>query len=92
VRLARLRAGAALTRAYVGVGGAGGDKVVVLWLRLDRGGEQAAPALTALSTMRNALPLPLEVEGGWSMEGALRPTAMRKLRIVTLGLAWMGNA
>ena len=72
VRLARLNAQAALVQTYLGVGGAGGDREVVLWLRLARGdGDQTgATAVAAISKMRNSLPLPLEVESGWSLEGA----------------------
>jgi hypothetical protein len=71
-RLARLNAQAALLQTYLGVGGAGGDTEVVLWLRLARGdGDQTgATAVAAISKMRNSLPLSLEVESGWSLEGA----------------------
>jgi hypothetical protein len=71
-RLARLNAQAALLQTYLGVGGAGGDTQVVLWLRLARGdGDQTgATAVAAISKMRNSLPLSLEVESGWSLEGA----------------------
>lgn len=72
VQLARLNAQAALVRTYLGVGGAGGDKRVVLWLRLSRadGDHTGATAVSAISKMRDSLPLSLEVESGWSLEGA----------------------
>lgn len=61
---------------YVGVGGAGGARSVVVWVRLmERRGTTAAArkreqaALWVLSKMRSAFQLPVEVEGGWSLEG-----------------------